>query len=52
MTRKAAPAFMWGKSYVAECPFCRELVDEYDAGGCPHLAGKLSLGRPVFIFEG
>jgi hypothetical protein len=52
MAKKAAPAFLWGRSYVSECPFCKKLVDEYDAGGCPHLIGKLPQGRPSFMFEG
>ena len=52
MTRKVAPAFLWGKSYVSECPFCKTLADQYEGGACPHLVTKLPLGRPVFMFEG
>ena len=36
----------------AECPFCRELVDQHDQAGCPHFKNALPLGRPVFMFEG
>jgi len=52
MAKKAAPAFLWGRSYVSECPFCKKLVDQGEVGGCPHLTGKLPQGRPLFMFEG
>jgi len=47
---ESVKAFMWGRSYVAECPFCKSLVDEYDREGCPHLVEKMPLGRRVFLF--
>jgi len=49
--RESVPAIMWGKSYIAECPFCRELVDQYEGGSCPHFKSALPPGRPVFMFE-
>ena len=52
VSRKDAPAFLWGRSYVSECPFCRTLTGEYEREGCPHLKGILPLGREVFVFEG
>jgi hypothetical protein len=49
--KESVPAIMWGKSYIAECPFCRELVDQYEGGSCPHFKNALPPWRPVFMFE-
>ena len=52
MTKKAAPEFLWGRSYVSECSFCKKLIDQYDGSGCPHLRSKMPQGRQLFMFEG